>query len=259
MDNGGMRIAVFLLLGVAGITALSTLVGSGDPPEASALEQDEPLSIEEIPSHAERLAGAPVLPSPPETPAALLEFLKSDPLPDDCDWVIAPLLNPSGLRAGTRGNADGIDLNRDFYRLRSEEVNAVTDWWSRQRPRNLVHLSLHEDWEAEGFYLYEINSGGRDPLGSRIVERISSQFPIQSHGPVDDHELSGPGLILHAPEPDDLEGWPEAIWLAKHHPVLSLTFEAPGTYGIRLRRTGLMAALAATVRRVSGPRHRRAA
>ena len=63
MDNGGMRIAVFLLLGVAGITALSTLVGSGDPPEASALEQDEPLSIEEIPSHAERLAGAPVPPS----------------------------------------------------------------------------------------------------------------------------------------------------------------------------------------------------
>jgi hypothetical protein len=192
-------------------------------------------------------------------PLAMLEFLRSDPLPDDCEWVIAPLLNPSGLRAGTRGNAEGIDLNRDFYRLRSEEVNAVTDWWSRQHPRNLVHLSLHEDWEAEGFYLYEINSGGRDPLGSRVVERISSQFPIQAHGPVDDHELSGPGLILHAPEPDDLEGWPEAIWLAKHHPVLSLTFEAPGTYGTRLRRTGLMAALAATVRRVSGSRHRRAA
>ena len=78
MDNGGMRIAVFLLLGVAGITALSTLVGSGDPPEASALEHDGPFSIEEIQSNAERPTGAPVLPSPPDTPAALLEFLKSD-------------------------------------------------------------------------------------------------------------------------------------------------------------------------------------
>lgn len=192
-------------------------------------------------------------------PLAMLEFLKSEPLPDDCEWVIAPLLNPSGLRAGTRENADGIDLNRDFFRLRSEEVTAVTAWWSRQHPRSLVHLSLHEDWEAEGFYLYEINSGERESLAPRIVERISGQFPIQSQGPVDDHELSGPGLILHAPEPDDREGWPEAIWLAKHHPVLSLTFEAPGTYGTRLRRTGLMAALAATVRRVSGPRNRRAA
>ncbi len=192
-------------------------------------------------------------------PGAVLEFLKGSPLPDDCEWVIAPLLNPSGLRAGTRENADGIDLNRDFFRQLSEEVNAVTAWWSRQRPRSLVHLSLHEDWEAEGFYLYEINSGERESLAPRIVERISSQFPIQSYGPVDNHELSGPGLIIHAPEPHDHEGWPEAIWLAKHHPVLSLTFEAPGSYGIRLRRTGLMAALAATVRRVSGPRHRRAA
>lgn len=192
-------------------------------------------------------------------PGAVLEFLKSSPLPDDCEWVIAPILNPSGLRAGTRENADGIDLNRDFYRQKTEEVGAVIEWWSHQRPRDLVHLSLHEDWEADGFYLYEINTSPRGGLGSRIVDRLSGLFPVQNEGPVDDHELSGPGLILHAPEPDDREGWPEAIWLAKHHPVLSLTFEAPGTYGTRLRRTGLMAALAATVRRVSGPRHRRAA
>lgn len=192
-------------------------------------------------------------------PLAMLEFLKSSPLPEDCEWILAPTLNPSGLRAGTRENAEGIDLNRDFFRRRSEEVNAVIDWWSRRDPVPLVHLSLHEDWEAEGFYLYEINTGDRAPLGARIVNRIGGLFPMQRRGPVDDHELSGPGLILHAPEPDDREGWPEAIWLAKNHPVLSLTFEAPGTYGTRLRRTGLRAALAATVRRVSVPRLRWAA
>ena len=76
-------------------------------------------------------------------PGAVLEFLKSSPLPDDCEWVIAPILNPSGLRAGTRENADGIDLNRDFYRQKTEEVGAVIEWWSHQRPRDLVHLSLH--------------------------------------------------------------------------------------------------------------------
>lgn len=189
-------------------------------------------------------------------PLAILEYLKSAPLPDHLEWVVAPMLNPSGLRAGTRENADGVDLNRDFFWEETEEVAAVTDWWSQRRARSLVHLSLHEDWEADGFYLYEINSGDRAPLGARVIDRLSGLFPVQVNGPVDDHELTAPGLIVHAPEPDDLYGWPEAIWLAKHHPVLSLTFEAPGSYGPRLRRTGLMAALAAAVKRVS---HERAA
>ncbi len=184
-------------------------------------------------------------------PLALMEYLKSASLPDHCEWILAPMLNPSGLRAGTRENAEGIDLNRDFLRRETDEVNAVIDWWSRRRPRPLVHLSLHEDWEAEGFYLYEINSGTRPAVGTRVVERIAGLFPLQERGPVDDHELSGPGIILHSPEPHDADGWPEAIWLAKHHPVLSLTFEAPGIYGPKLRRTGLMAALAAAVKRTA--------
>lgn len=187
-------------------------------------------------------------------PLALLEYLRSSPLSDEFEWVVAPVLNPSGLRAGTRENADGIDLNRDFLRKRSEEVGAITEWWSRRQPRAMLHLSLHEDWEARGFYLYEINTGDRPAIGSRIVERIAPLFPVQEEGPVDDHELSSPGLIVHAPEPDEEDGWPEAIWLAKQFPVLSLTFEAPGTYGSRLRRTGLMAAIAATMRRVSHER-----
>jgi len=184
-------------------------------------------------------------------PLAILEYLKSASLPDHCEWVIAPLLNPSGLRAGTRENADGIDLNRDFQRRETEEVNAVIDWWSRRRPLSLVHLSLHEDWEAEGFYLYEINTGGHPAMGARIVDRLSPLFPVQEQGPVDDHELSGPGLILHEAEPHDGEGWPEAIWVTKNYPALSLTFEAPSSYGMSLRQDGLMAAIAEAVKWLS--------
>jgi protein MpaA len=192
-------------------------------------------------------------------PLAIREFLRTTDLPSSVEWVLAPLLNPSGLRAGTRTNAEGIDLNRDFLRRRSWEVNSVIDWWSGRNRWPTLHLSLHEDWEADGFYVYEINSCGAAPLGARVVERLAALFPLQEIGPVDEHELSAPGLILHAPEPDEPEGWPEAIWLSKRAPVLSLTFEAPGTYGTRMRRAGLMAAIAASLEALPQPESRRAA
>lgn len=184
----------------------------------------------------------------PSGPLALLDFLESVPrLPEHYDWVIAPILNPSGLRAGIRENADGIDLNRDFLRLQTEEVRALVGWWTRRRPSSVVHFSLHEDWEAEGFYLYEINTSSRAPCGQGVLKGIADRFALQEKGPVDGHELTAPGLILHEAEPHEEEGWPEAIWLVKQYPALSLTFEAPGTQSLEDRRAVLSAALTAAV------------
>ena len=93
-----MRIAVFLLLGVAGLTALSTLVGSGEPSEASARERDEqPLAVEPDDAMAEVPSGAALPPPPPsrlKMPSALEEFLESDhslvlpqPRPEIAEWT----------------------------------------------------------------------------------------------------------------------------------------------------------------------------
>lgn len=170
---------------------------------------------------------------------ALLHWLESRELPAGFHWVVAPFLNPSGLRRGTRVNARGIDLNRDFFRMRSEEIRALTGWWCGRERGCDLHFSLHEDWEAEGFYLYEINTGPRPSIARGVLGRLAAAWPLQTGGPVDGHDLDAPGLILHAPEPDEEEGWPEAIWLAKRWPVLSCTFEAPG----RLRREARIALL----------------
>jgi murein peptide amidase A len=171
-------------------------------------------------------------------PVALCQLLEQLALPSSFHWAVAPLLNPSGLRAYTRHNAQHIDLNRDFLHQRSTEIQALIRWWHRQPDACHFHISLHEDWEASGFYLYEISTCSLPSLARPLLAKLASHFPLQTQGPVDGHELSAPGLIVHRPEPDEV-GWPEAIWLARSMPLLSYTLEAPGALPHMLRSAAL--------------------
>lgn len=180
-------------------------------------------------------------------PETLLRFLERHPLATACDWVVAPLLNPSGMKLGTRENRDGVDLNRDFYRRESGEVLALTRWWENRERGCDLHISLHEDWETSGLYLYEINTGSLASFANHVLDSIRGSVVLETKGPVDGHELSAPGLILHAPEPDEEFGWPEAIWLAKRYPLLSLTLEGAGGVACATRTAGLLEALTAAV------------
>jgi len=45
---------------------------------------------------------------------AIAERLMHDPPPRELDLWIIPILNPDGVAANTRGNANGVDLNRNF-------------------------------------------------------------------------------------------------------------------------------------------------
>ncbi len=43
-----------------------------------------------------------------------IEEIKDKPFPDDCYLLIIPCINPDGIALKTRGNANGVDLNRNF-------------------------------------------------------------------------------------------------------------------------------------------------
>lgn len=184
----------------------------------------------------------------PAGPRALLEYLQTrSTLSNEIDWVLIPAINPGGLRRGTRENDDGIDLNRDFLHYHTAEVRALVDWYCAQTIPPRAHFSLHEDWEAQGFYMYAINTGPIDCYASEVLAHLRPEFHLQAGGPVDGHELTSTGLIAHDAVPDEPEKWPEAIWLVKNFPTLSFTFEAPGGFSPQERVSALRKALEVSI------------
>lgn len=184
----------------------------------------------------------------PAGPLALERLLESGFFDDRFSWRICPLLNPGGWDAATRENPDGIDLNRDYRHPRTAEVRAHRRWLEKQ-PAHDLYLSLHEDWEATGFYLYEINTSRRPCIARPVLEAVTAVIPLEPMSEIDNHEVTAPGLIHHRPEADEPEFWPEAIFHSKLYPHLSYTFETPSTLDITVRIEAQMLAVKAAVER----------
>lgn len=182
----------------------------------------------------------------PAGPLAVDRLLRDDLLDPRASWTICPLLNPGGWLAGTRETSAGVDLNRDYCSPRSPETIAHCAWIDRLSPHDLV-LSLHEDWEATGFYLYEINASSRLPLAAQILEKVRPIIPIEPLNCIDQHTVFAPGHIAHPPEPDDPVNWPEAIYHCKRYRHLSYTFETPSSLEMETRVAAHIAATTTAV------------
>jgi protein MpaA len=63
----------------------------------------------------------------------LNRLLKTDPIKDVALWLI-PTMNPDGRRRGTRTNARGVDLNRNFPSKTWVKQGKGTRYWSGPRP-----------------------------------------------------------------------------------------------------------------------------
>jgi len=161
----------------------------------------------------------------PAPPQALLGLLEQGFFGDDCRWYLCPVLNPGGLVRGTRENPEGRDLNRDYRSPATPEVRAHIAWLERQPAFDLT-LCVHEDWEARGFYLYELNPDGRPSLADPIIEAVRRIGPIDEAQIIDGRPARG-GIIRPDGDPAKRDQWPEAIYLRAHHTRLSYTLETP--------------------------------
>jgi hypothetical protein len=178
---------------------------------SAAIHGDEPATNEALitwaEKHARRLARWPLL--------------------------LFPCLNPWGLRNNIRLDADGVDLNRAFHR---HELPVITALKKVVAPHQFdLAVMLHEDFDGEGFYLYEIKR--HLPFwGEDLLAVASRRMPIDPRRKIDGRNARA-GLIRRRFDRALFEriGFPEAIWLHEFHAHRALTLETPSEFALEKR------------------------
>ena len=164
------------------------------------------------------------------------------------EWplLLLPCLNPWGLVNNVRLNEDGIDLNRIFHRDEQPVVSAV---------KNLVGphqfaaaLMLHEDYDGQGFYLYEVE-GVKPHWGEALIETARRHIAIEGRARIEGRKATN-GIHRRRIDPKRFTrmGYPEAIWFHLKHAARSLTIESPSEFALDQRVAAQVAVIEECVR-----------
>jgi len=181
----------------------------------------------------------------PAGPLAALRLLQENRWPADAELWFCPCLNPVGFVLNRRENADGKDLNRDYRHLATVEVRAHIAWLERQ-PRFDLYLCLHEDWESQGFYLYEQNPDNKPSLAETIIAATKQICPIDLSETIEGRSATG-GIIRPNLDPRTRPQWAEAFYLIMNKARLGYTLEAPSDFTLVTRVNALVAAVNAAL------------
>jgi hypothetical protein len=181
----------------------------------------------------------------PAGPLAALRLLQENKWPEAFDLWLCPCLNPIGFELNRRENASGIDLNREYRNVKAQEIIAHIAWLERQ-PRFDLCLLLHEDWESNGFYIYEQNPDRRPSLAETIVETVAKVCPVD-HSELIEGRPARNGIIRPAIDPNARPDWPEAFYVITHKTRQSYTLEAPSDFPIQTRVNALVVGVQAAL------------
>jgi hypothetical protein len=177
----------------------------------------------------------------PAAPWALHALVRDGLLDTRFAYRIWPCMNPSGYAAGTRTNAEGLDVNRSFSRGGTTPEARAMLTANRDR-RFALALDLHEDYEATGSYVYEpLRSGAEPRFSDTIVAALDEAgLPVQTLA--DDFDLGAPAgadvqamyrlgrgrvLVDYDLELRVFPGLPSSIALMYRGAAAALTFESP--------------------------------
>ena len=181
----------------------------------------------------------------PATPLAVLKLIQENNWPEGAEIFLVPCLNPAGYTLNQRGNAAGIDLNRDYRNPQATETRAHIAWLERQ-PKFDLYLCLHEDWESHGFYLYEQNPDAKPSLAEKMIGAVKKVCPVDLSETIEGRAAQG-GIVRPNILPHERPDWPEAFYLITQKSRQGYTLEAPSDFPLTTRVNALVAAVQAAL------------
>jgi len=188
-------------------------------------------------------------------PIALLEMLRRPNFFAAHDITIFPILNPNGLAQGIRGNADGLDLNRDYRDPKSTEIGGHVALL-KTLGRFDAAMFLHEDFEGTGAYLYELNESLSPTLGADIIAAMGKHVPIDLRPEIEEIParngiIQRRDIVLKHGAIEERPEWPEAIYLSVNHTKVSYTTETPMLLPLEQRVKAQIAAVETLLKALS--------
>lgn len=164
----------------------------------------------------------------PASSYAARELLRHTDQFSGIEVFLFPLLNPAGMARGSRENAHDIDLNRDYHNPASAEISghlAVL----RDLPPCHAYLHLHEDWEAQGAYLYALRRDDIPNATDTLLAAMAEHLPIEQATLIDDFEAEG-GVIARPYPLPPRDDWPEPYYFEDLHGTYhGYTLETPSS------------------------------
>ena len=209
----------------------------------AGLKLEEFARQEEYPVYCVRTKGDPAAGSlyvsagihgdEPAGPEALLRWAEAHlatHVRDRPDLLLflLPCLNPWGLVNNRRSDHKGRDLNRIFDG-RVSPIPALRRLLRGYRFDLTLHL--HEDYDGQGVYLYEVNDGP-ERWGAELLRACrSGRVPIETRRRIDGWRFRD-GLLAERIDLDKVPQQPEAVYLLLHHSPHVCTFETPSEFGL---------------------------
>lgn len=183
---------------------------------------------------------------PAGTEGALTWILENPKTADAANLLVFPCLNPWGLTNNCRLDENGRDLNRTYH----EDIvpqTAAHRALLAGRTFDLA-LMLHEDYDANGIYIYEIKIH-RDTWGEELIQSAARFVPIDTRRSIEGRG-SRAGIVRRAIKPESMPLHPEAFLLHFDCAARTFTIETPSEAHIDARVAAQAAVIEHAARRL---------
>lgn len=167
----------------------------------------------------------------PAGPYGIAAWLRRGRYPSDINVMCVPLLNPTGFDKKTRENAGGRDLNRGLNKKMKPAKELQVLLKSLAEESIDFVLTLHEDGEHKGVYLYS-SSKDLKPLCKDILLAASQHIPINTNDKIFGDNAENGMIFDDSSKPKHIHS---IEYYVEQKGIDCITFETPQNVDLQVR------------------------